>query len=275
MGFFYKKKQLSFLFTIPNKSKKMAIPASNIREVVAELDIIIEKSIRENNKLGMFAALYRKVTIQVEKGIAIGRFDDGSRMERLDVVFANRYLEAFQAYNEGKPMTSSWKITFEAAKNPSLFMLQHLLAGMNAHISLDLGIATAQTAVGQPLTAIQRDFNEINALLADLIDEVEKALGQTSIVMKTVDWLAGKKDEQLAKFSLEMFRNRAWDITSTLYGLENERFNQQIADLDKQVSKENWWFTNLGGSLLPAFIRVAAVIQNRKAAAVIRAFNVD
>ena len=251
----------------------MAIPATNIKEVVAELDIIIERCINENNKLGMFAALYRKVTLQVEKGIAVGRFDDGARMERLDVVFANRYLEALQAYNTGQAMTSSWKITFEASKNPTLFMLQHLLAGMNTHISLDLGIATAQVGKGQPISAIQRDFNEINTLLSDLIEEVQKALGESSVMMKTVDWLAGKKDEALAHFSLEQFRNRAWHITNTLHGLENDSLNQQIMNLDKQVSKENLWFTNLGSSLLPAVVRVAAILQNRKAAKVIRAFN--
>ncbi len=251
----------------------MAIPASNIREVVAELDIIIERYINENNKLGLFAALYRKVTLHVEKGIAVGRFDDGARMERLDVVFANRYLEALQAYSKGQPMTSSWKITFEASKNPTLFLLQHLLAGMNTHISLDLGIATAQVAAGQPISAIQRDFNEINTLLSDLIDEIQKALGESSVMMKTMDWLAGKKDEELARFSLEQFRNRAWHITTSLYGLENDSLIQQISNLDKQVSTENLWFTNLGSSLLPAVIRVAALLQNRKAAAVIRAFN--
>ena len=251
----------------------MAIPATNIREVVAELDIIIERCINENNKLGMFAALYRKVTLHIEQGIAVGRFDDGARMERLDVVFANRYLEAFHAYSEGKQMTSSWKITFEASKNPTLFMLQHLLAGMNAHISLDLGIATAHVSAGQPLSVIQRDFNEINTLLSDLIEDVQKALGESSVMIKTIDWLAGKKDEELARFSLEQFRNRAWHITNSLYGLENEPLIQQILNLDRQVSKENLWFTNLGSSLLPAVVRVAALLQNRKAAAVIRAFN--
>ncbi len=251
----------------------MAIPATNIREVVAELDIIIERCINENNKLGMFAALYRKVTLHVEQGIAVGRFDDGARMERLDVIFANRYLEAFHAYSEGKQMTSSWKITFEASKNPTLFMLQHLLAGMNAHISLDLGIATAHVSSGQPLAAIQRDFNEINMLLSDLIEDIQKALGESSVMLKTMDWLAGKKDEELARFSLEKFRNRAWHITNSLYGLENDLLIQQILDLDRQVSKENLWFTNLGSSLLPAVVRVAALLQNRKAAAVIRAFN--
>ncbi len=251
----------------------MAIPASNIEEVITELDIIIERCIGENNKLGMFAALYRKVTVQVQEGIRMGRFEDGVRMERLDVVFANRYLEAYRCYCDGKPMTSSWKITFDASKNPTLFMLQHLLAGMNAHISLDLGIATAQTGAGQPLAAIQRDFNEINILLSELIEEVEKALGESSIVMKTVDWLVGKKDEQLARFSLELFRNRAWHITNTLHGLENELLLQRIIDLDRQISTENLWFTTLGSSLIPSFIRVAALIENRKAAAVIKAFN--
>ena len=83
----------------------------------------------------------------------------------------------------------------------------------------------------------------------------------------------GKKDEELARFSLQQFRNRAWHITNTLYGLENDSLNQQISNLDKQISKENLWFTNLSSSLLPAVVRVAALLQNRKAAAVIRAFN--
>ena len=44
--------------------------------------------------MGYFATLYRKVTIQVKKGIADNFFDDGPRMERLDVILANRYTQA-------------------------------------------------------------------------------------------------------------------------------------------------------------------------------------
>ena len=58
----------------------MAIPASNINEVIAELDTIVAKCLTENSKMGLFAALYRKVTLRVKEGIAAGRFDDGDRM---------------------------------------------------------------------------------------------------------------------------------------------------------------------------------------------------
>ena len=251
----------------------MAIPATNINEVITELDMIIAKCLTENSKMGLFAALYRKVTLRVKEGIAAGRFDDGERMERLDVLFANRYLEAYCAHCAGTSLTSCWRITFNASKNPSLFMIQHLFAGMNSHISLDLGIAAAKTAEGKPLSEMERDFNEINHVLSEMIDEVQKALEKTSLMMKALDWLAGNQDERLARFSLELFRKRAWDITNHLHGLTDDLLLQQIAELDNQVTKENHWFTAFGGNLLPPMVRLAAVIQNRKAAAVIKAFN--
>ncbi len=253
--------------------RNMAIPASNINEVITELDIIVSKCLTENNKLGLFAALYRKVTIRVKEGIAAGRFDDGVRMEQLDVIFANRYLEAYQSFQKGEKPTTSWLITFDAAKNPHLFLIQHLFAGMNSHISLDLGVATAQTAGSQPLAVIENDFNEINNVLSDLVDEVQKAMEKTSLMMLAIDFLGGNKDEKLARFSLEQFRKRAWDIANRLYGLENEALNEQIQAIDKKTTLENKLFTNVGSSLLPAVVRLAASLQNKKVGAVIRAFN--
>ncbi len=84
------------------------------------------------------------VTLEVKEGIQASFSDDGPRMERLDVEFADRYLDAFYAYRDGRPLTKSWQVTFEAAENKNLLILQHLLLGMNAHINLDLGIATAK-----------------------------------------------------------------------------------------------------------------------------------
>jgi Family of unknown function (DUF5995) len=66
--------------------------ANNIEEVITALGRIIDEAKGAQSRLGYFPALYRLVTIDVKKGIAAGRFQDGARMERLDVVFANRYL---------------------------------------------------------------------------------------------------------------------------------------------------------------------------------------
>mgnify|MGYP001070305221 FL=1 len=123
------------------------MPANSITEVIVQLTEIVEKSRRENSQLGYFAALYRKVTIRIRDGIAKREFDDNERMERLDVIFANRYIDAYNAFKSNQTPTQSWSIAFIASQNTNLLILQHLLLGINAHINLDLGIAAAQ-AVG-------------------------------------------------------------------------------------------------------------------------------
>jgi len=78
--------------------------AETIDEVVDQLTEIVEWSRTANSPLGYFAALYRKVTIKVGEGIADGIFDDGDRMERLDMIFATRYLHAVEAHRAGTPL---------------------------------------------------------------------------------------------------------------------------------------------------------------------------
>jgi hypothetical protein len=56
-----------------------------IDEVLAELDQIILRARNERDRLGFFATLYRNVTIKVKEGIAARLFEDGPRMEKLDV----------------------------------------------------------------------------------------------------------------------------------------------------------------------------------------------
>ncbi len=69
-----------------------------IDEVLAELDQIILRARNERSRLGFFATLYRNVTIKVKEGIAAGLFEDGARMEKFDVTFANRYLAALERF---------------------------------------------------------------------------------------------------------------------------------------------------------------------------------
>ena len=90
-------------------------PAETIDEVVERLTEIVDWSRSEKSRLGYFAALYRKVTVTVQEGIKDGLFDDGDRMERSDVIFANRYLDAFEAHRVGKPTSDSWAYAFRAA----------------------------------------------------------------------------------------------------------------------------------------------------------------
>ena len=79
--------------------------ARSIDEVIDSLDKIVALSREKADRVGYFAALYRKVTVAVRDGIRRGEFLDGDRMDRLDTRFANRYLDALEAYREGKPVS--------------------------------------------------------------------------------------------------------------------------------------------------------------------------
>ena len=138
--------------------------AKTIDEVIQQLDDIVDMAYRQKSRLGYFAALYRKVTLKVKEGIGGGIFEDGERMERLDVIFANRYLNAIEQYQSNEMPTRSWQLTFETSKHWWPIVLQHLLLGMNAHINLDLGIAAAKTSPGDAIIDLKEDFKKINEI---------------------------------------------------------------------------------------------------------------
>ncbi|MGB4870723.1 MAG: DUF5995 family protein, partial [Candidatus Promineifilaceae bacterium] len=66
-----------------------------IDDVIHDLTAIIDECREMDSRLGYFPAMYRKVTAQIKEGVENGRFEDGPRMIQLDVVFAQRYIDAY------------------------------------------------------------------------------------------------------------------------------------------------------------------------------------
>ena len=142
---------------------------NNIDDVIERLTEIVQQAIANGDRKGYFAALYKRMTLAVHASIEAGEFDDGDRIAALGVRFANRYLTAQERFETGELMVRSWLLVFEAAAASTHTVLQQLLVGINAHINLDLGIATARTCPGSELAPLENDFKEIRAYHARLI----------------------------------------------------------------------------------------------------------
>lgn len=211
------------------------MPATTIPEVIEGLDRVIEDAKREGSSMGYFAALYRGVTVAVRDGIAAGDFDDGPRMERLDVVFANRYLDAHAAYTTGVPVTRSWRLAFETTDDWWPIVLQHVLLGMNAHINLDLGIAAARVAPGPTLPSLRADFDGINGILAGLVDRVQSELASIWPLLRVLDHTAARTDEAIVNFAMERARDHAWSVAERLARLPTAEQEPVIGALDGAV----------------------------------------
>jgi len=210
--------------------------AFTIDDVLDRLDAIIAGAIEKPSRIGYFPALYRKVTLAVKRGIEDGFFDDAERMERLDVVFANRYLQALHLYESGGQPTRAWRVAFDTAADWWPIVLQHLLLGINAHINLDLGIAAAEVAPGARVQGLRDDFNRINSILGSLVDEVSDELAEVWPLLRVLDWAGGRSDEALINFSMERAREFAWRNATQLASLSAGERRARIERLDREVA---------------------------------------
>ncbi len=212
------------------------VPAADIDEVIARLEALVAGFRSGGSRLGYFPALYLKVTRAVREGIRTGRFQDGPRMDRLDTVFANRYLAALHAWQAGEPCSECWRVAFESAGRWRPTILQHLLLGMAAHIQLDLGVAAAEVAPGARLATLKTDFMAINEILGALSGEVQEALDGLSPWLGVLDVAGGDLDEALARFGLNAVRDGAWAFAQELALLEPTARGEALQRADAAVA---------------------------------------
>lgn len=211
------------------------VPAQSIQEVILRLDEIIETAASTQSANGIFPALYVIVTETVYAGIVNGDiFEDNPRMEKLDVIFANRFLEAVHQHQHGQPQSQAWALSFATAERFSRkLILQQLLVGMNAHINLDLGIASAEVAPGDQINGLKNDFDAINSILASLVDEVKSDLVELSPRFSLVlSWFKGREDAIL-NFSVQKARDAAWKFATKLAKGSDRKDQKLVARRDE------------------------------------------
>jgi hypothetical protein len=227
--------------------KNMA--ATTIDEVLVRLTEIIDESLRTGDRAGFFAALYYKVTAKVKEGIVKHEFEDGPRMEKLDVLFANRYLAAHDTWKAGGIPSASWKVAFEASQRSSVLVLQHLLLGINAHINLDLGIAAVETMEGTDLAGIEKDFDSINTIIGSLTYQVINEINHISPLVSIIGWQSGNTESVLVQFSISNARDGAWCFAEDLHKLTGGPYDVCIAARDTDIARLANTVVHLKGTL--------------------------
>ncbi len=222
-----------------------------IDDVVRELEMIITNSELRKSPRGYFAGLYRRVTLEIQKGVEETDpekqiFQDNARMAALDVVFADRYIEAFYGFKKSEKISDSWQLPFVYSREYWPIVLQHLLLGMNAHINLDLGIAAAEIMQGKDIEDLHDDFNKINEVLSSLVGEVEKDLTKIWPGLKRILKWTKKIDDFLIDFSMKAARDGAWDFACELSETPRELWAAKIEERDQKVTETAKLITHPG-----------------------------
>lgn len=207
---------------------------------VADLSRIVDRCRDEASPLGVFPAMYRTVTLTVGEGIEAGVFDDGPLVERMVAVFAGLYFDAFDAYVDparGRRPPAAWELAFAFAQRRRGSICQHLLLGMNAHINLDLGIATARVSTQLDLPSFRDDYVRVNRVLFALLDELQDGLGSVSPWMSRLDRLGLGMDELCMRSGIAFARSQAWELAEALVAVPEEERWPLIAERDAWTAR--------------------------------------
>jgi hypothetical protein len=210
---------------------------ASINDVLDRLKTMIQWAIQNQSPLGYFPSLYYRMTAAVRDGINQGVFENGARMERLDVLFARRYFEAFDAFQAGQPCSQSWQVAFDATKDDKYTVLQHLMLGVNAHINLDLGIAAAHTRPLDAIYGLRKDFEKINDVISGLVESEQQRLSDLWLPYAWLRMLLRTEEDGWVNFSISAARMAAWKVATTVaFAQDAETERNLINQIDAGVA---------------------------------------
>ncbi|MEO7309625.1 MAG: DUF5995 family protein [Chitinophagaceae bacterium] len=208
---------------------------TTIQEVLDRLDAIVLRCENAPSRLGYFAALYRSMTLAVQQGIAQKTFGSAERMERLDVIFAKRYIDAFDAWEKNQPVSKGWQAAFTASAD-RLTVIQHLILGVNTHINLDLAIAAAETCPDGDILVMQADFDLINDTISSLVGEVQDKLTKVWWPLRFIRDITNKKEDAVINFSIVSARKASWANAVALSAIQGSARTNYINGIDNTVT---------------------------------------
>lgn len=216
---------------------------TTIDGVLANLKALIGRCWTLSDRRGYFASLYWHVTSNIRNGIETGMFKSPDLVEKLDVIFANRFLAATQAWEQGGPLDKCWELSFRCDQSYWPLVAQHLMVACNAHIDLDLGVAVAQAVPEGELGAFKADFEQMNNVLASVLNLLNSELVTIWPLYKLVLQLFGKLETGIIDFGMAQARERAWSFAVELSKLTPAQREPVIARRDSvcAIASELLW----------------------------------
>lgn len=202
----------------------MSAPVTTIEDVLARLKAI-EEELPHSDGVKWFNRLYLEITQQVDVDPPANQAAPPF-LERLDVVFANRYFAAFDAAGKG-PLPAgypfhAWKPLFEARHEKGIAPVQFALAGMNAHINHDLSIAVVETCeeLGRELrddSPEYKDYSSVNSMIAKVEKQMKKWM--MTGLLKELDRVFKPVDDIVAVWDIDAARAAAWTRAKVIWSL--------------------------------------------------------
>lgn len=205
------------------RRRRRAVPPGQLPDVAAVVARLraLQQELEPGDGVAAFNRMYLQVTELVAQRITEGYFADPRFVTRLDIVFAQLYLDAAVV---GDPAGADpcWQPLLESRRLP-LAPIQFAVAGMNAHINHDLAVAVVRTCQQLGCTpasrGIRADYDKVSLLLAEVHEQVRQAF--LDGVVLEVDRELSPLLTLVGSWSIARAREAAWVSTEVLWRLSS------------------------------------------------------
>jgi hypothetical protein len=206
----------------------MTPAVTDVADVLERLSAI-DRTLPDDDGVKWFNKLYLEVTQQVAASVSGQHQAEAAPgfLEELDIFFARRYFDAFDAAGNGATLPPgypfrAWSALFEARFVSDIAPVQFALAGMNAHINHDLAIALCDTLSSRGTEPRDdgpehKDYESVNGLIAK-VEEDMKAWMMTGL-LKELDLAFGSVDDIVAVWNVQSARDAAWIRAEVIWSL--------------------------------------------------------
>lgn len=193
---------------------------AQLTEIQSVLDRVPD--LYHENPIADFNTLYLAITRRILERDRSGAFHDPAFLNRLDVEFAIRYLDALRLFGgAAATVPDAWTVLFGRYNDASLRSLPCAVAGVNAHINFDLAFALVATweklghaPDGSPQ---HRDYDLVNEVFAQEIPALRGRF--LTGWQRCVDVLNGDFDNWYQNMLIRCTRARAWERAQELWTL--------------------------------------------------------
>lgn len=180
----------------------------------------LQEALRDrDDRRAVFLTVYTRMTRDVRAVLEADGFENPDWMREYLVTFANYYRRAFLRFERGEyeAVPEPWRIAFARAVAAENLVMQDAVLGINAHINYDLALAVRDVGIDAHRASKYADHRAINDILAKLVDEQQRALGELYAPgIEDVDAVFGPIDESVSHFTMAEAREQAWRVAVVL-----------------------------------------------------------
>ena len=183
------------------------------------------RALRENweaaqDRRAIFAHLYLLMTGNMLQALQAGEFHDKVWVRTLLETFAGYYFKALEKFEEAWfTAPPVWRVAFEAAQDPQVTTIQHLLLGMNAHITHDLVFTLIdmlepewEQITPANKKARYHDHMHVNEVIARTVDVVQdQIIAQHAPVLDALGPVYRNFDEWVVSKLVQKWRGQVWN----------------------------------------------------------------